>query len=106
MKSKAFWIIGLLLILGVTVAASKGSTGMARSDCPGTIVCPMTGERICKDRCPAVDPERANCPGKIVCPLDGELVCRDECPLGETSEAATPEEGDVPACCQTANQSQ
>ncbi len=26
--------------------------------------------------------ERPDCPGKIVCPLTGELVCRDRCPLG------------------------
>lgn len=27
----------------------KAST---RADCPGTIVCPLTGEEICKDQCP------------------------------------------------------
>jgi hypothetical protein len=26
--------------------------------------------------------ERPDCPGKIVCPLTGELVCADRCPLG------------------------
>ncbi len=26
--------------------------------------------------------ERADCPGKIVCPITGELVCIDECPAG------------------------
>lgn len=26
--------------------------------------------------------ERADCPGKIVCPLTGELVCIDRCPAG------------------------
>lgn len=25
--------------------------------------------------------ERQDCPGKIVCPLTGDLVCRDRCPL-------------------------
>ncbi len=24
----------------------------------------------------------ADCPGKVVCPLTGELVCKDRCPLG------------------------
>lgn len=28
------------------------------------------------------DAERLDCPGKIVCPLTGELVCEDRCPLG------------------------
>ncbi|MBI4576116.1 MAG: hypothetical protein HY722_07635 [Planctomycetes bacterium] len=25
---------------------------------------------------------RADCPGRIVCPLTGALVCADQCPLG------------------------
>lgn len=25
--------------------------------------------------------ERADCPGKIVCPLTGKLVCRNQCPV-------------------------
>ncbi len=47
--------------------------------------------------------ERADCPGKIVCPITGELVCKDRCPLGAedtdegVSEAATPAE--TPSCC-------
>lgn len=28
-----------------------------------------------------LDPDRPDCPGRIVCPLTGELVCRDRCPL-------------------------
>ena len=34
--------------------------------------------------------ERADCPGKIVCPLTGELVCIDQCPAGAgaTSDVA------------------
>lgn len=42
--------------------------------------------------------ERADCPGKIVCPLTGELVCEDRCPLGAQKAEAT-EETAVPACC-------
>ena len=26
--------------------------------------------------------DRADCPGKIVCPLTGDFVCKDRCPLG------------------------
>ena len=33
--------------------------------------------------------ERPDCPGKIICPLTGELVCKDRCPLGETEAALT-----------------
>ncbi len=34
---------------------------------------------------------RADCPGKVVCPLSGELVCRDRCPLdaADAPEAST-----------------
>ncbi len=31
---------------------------------------------------PLVDPTRPDCPGLIVCPLTGEPVCADRCPLG------------------------
>lgn len=36
--------------------------------------------------------ERPDCPGTVVCPITGELVCRDECPLAKTAGAtdATP----------------
>lgn len=27
-----------------------------------------------------VNGERADCPGKIVCPITGELICADQCP--------------------------
>lgn len=42
--------------------------------------------------------ERADCPGKIVCPLTGELVCKDRCPLG-TSKADAAEDMSIPVCC-------
>jgi hypothetical protein len=32
--------------------------------------------------------ERADCPGKIVCPITGELVCADRCPAGQRSAVA------------------
>ncbi|HYE60710.1 MAG TPA: hypothetical protein VD997_01830 [Phycisphaerales bacterium] len=28
----------------------------------------------------AVNDERPDCPGKIVCPLTGETICADQCP--------------------------
>jgi hypothetical protein len=31
--------------------------------------------------------ERPDCPGKIECPLTGDLVCRDRCPLGAGAPA-------------------
>lgn len=42
--------------------------------------------------------ERPGCPGRIVCPLTGEVVCRDRCPLGAT-EATADSESELPPCC-------
>jgi hypothetical protein len=41
--------------------------------------------------------QRADCPGQIVCPLTGELVCKDRCPLDSTAQASTPVK--AKACC-------
>jgi hypothetical protein len=95
---KGFWIAGLLLMLGVTVAAYGFSRAGERVDCPGTVLCPLTGEEVCKDQCPLTDASRADCPGKVECPLNGELVCRDKCPLGADSKTAETDE-ELPACC-------
>ncbi len=83
-----------------------------RSDCPGKVVCPLTGEEVCKDRCPLAakaqktDSTRADCPGQVECPLTGELVCLDRCPVteaaksAETKEALVSEEvAELPPCC-------
>lgn len=32
--------------------------------------------------------ERPDCPGKIVCPLTGEVICADQCPIGSESGSA------------------
>lgn len=98
MKSKALWATGLLFVLGVTVAAYGVTVGTTRSNCPGTVTCPITGEQVCKDQCPLIEANRADCPGKIECPLTGEFVCRDECPLSE-STTETKAGSDLPPCC-------
>ena len=33
--------------------------------------------------------DRPDCPGKIICPLTGDLVCKDRCPPGENEAART-----------------
>ncbi len=91
-----------LIGLGGLVLATVSAFGVAaasseRADCPGKIGCPLTGETICRDQCPTVDPNRPDCPGRIECPLTGELVCVDQCPLGADSPSA---ETVVPSCCQ------
>lgn len=49
-----------LAIAGVVGLLSAGTGWMAvsaadttRPDCPGKITCPLTGEQVCADRCPA-----------------------------------------------------
>ena len=89
-----------LLGLGGLALATAGAFGLAgsetdRADCPGKIVCPLTGVELCRDQCPTIDPGREDCPGRIECPLTGELVCVDQCPLDQ--DASIP--GDRPSCC-------
>lgn len=98
MKGKILWLSGLLLLLGVTVAAYGFPVGPSRSDCPGKFVCPLTGEEICQEQCPLIDASRSDCPGKVVCPLTGKLVCRDECPL-DTGKAEVQAESNLRPCC-------
>ena len=98
MKGNILWGSGLLLVLGVTVAAYGFTVGSAGSGCQGKVVCPITGEEVCKDQCPLIDANRSDCPGKIVCPLTGKLVCRDECPLG-ASKAKAAAESNLRPCC-------
>ena len=93
----------LLGLVALSLAALGGlglaSTSAGRADCPGRIICPVTGEMVCRDRCPAADPNRDECPGRIECPITGELVCRDLCPArGTVAESART--GSRPSCCQ------
>jgi hypothetical protein len=43
--------------------------------------------------------ERPDCPGKIVCPLTGKLVCKDRCPLSSDSATASKADTKVPCSC-------
>lgn len=105
-----FGVLALGLV-AATYPLATASSKAKRSDCPGKVVCPLTGEEVCKDRCPLAakaektDPTRADCPGQIECPLTGELVCRDQCPTTEaaksadTTALASEEEVELPPCC-------
>ena len=105
-------LLGLVALVGLVAAypLAKASSGAERIDCPGKVVCPLTGEEVCRDRCPVAakaektDPTRADCPGQVECPLTGELVCRDECPVSDASSptdttAIASEEAELPPCC-------
>ncbi len=88
-----------LLLAGSSLGAFALANGKtARADCPGKIVCPITGELVCRDQCPRVNPNRPDCPGQIACPETGELVCRDQCPAESTGQ-----EQNLPPCCAAKN---
>jgi hypothetical protein len=81
--SLLFAVVALVGLLAAYPLA--GGTKGERSDCPGKVVCPLTGEEVCKDQCLLAVKQavrsRADCPGQVECPLTGELVCRDKCPV-------------------------
>ena len=47
--NKIMWVAGTA---AVTAFAMSSSMSPERADCPGKIICPDTGELICKDQCP------------------------------------------------------
>lgn len=97
MRSKLLLTLAAVAMLGGAAYSTSLVTTGERSDCPGKIICPIDGEKVCKDRCPLLDPNRNDCPGKIEYPLTGELVCRDECPIDATTQAK--EDEIVRSCC-------
>ena len=50
------WTAAALLTAGTGIGAYAFAAGAEanRPECPGTIVCPLTGEIVCKDRCPVL----------------------------------------------------
>jgi len=93
MRKLAVVLSLIAIALGGVATYSLASATSEGSTCPGKVVCPITGDEVCKDNCPLVDADRADCPGKVECPLSGELVCSDECPLGLASAVGKP------SCC-------
>ncbi len=47
--------------------------------------------------------QRPDCPGKVVCPLTGDLVCADRCPLRTGMAMNNDQPSVVPACCRLRN---
>ena len=94
----------LMLVIAVSVGVVAAGVALAQSrgegaPCPGKIICLLTGEKVCLDKCPAVDRQRPDCPGRIVCPLTGKLVCKDRCALKKSVRAAAAPQAEVPPCC-------
>ncbi len=46
---------------------------------------------------------RPDCPGKVVCPLTGDLVCADRCPLRTDTTKNNDRPPVVPSCCRLRN---
>lgn len=62
MRKRIVWSAVALSVVGTGIVAYAlaGNANGGRPDCPGTIVCPLTGETVCRDRCPL----NAEQPGK------------------------------------------
>ncbi len=100
MMTKLLWSVALLVPVGLSALAVGSSNDTVQSVCPGKVACPLTGEDVCKDKCPLIDANRADCPGKVECPLTGELVCKDKCPLNsKESNVSTKADSDLLQCC-------
>lgn len=53
MTKKTLWMVALALVLSGAPGAYQLVSGSGqKADCPGKIVCALTGQPICKDRCP------------------------------------------------------
>lgn len=70
-------VAGIAAVGAGVAAYNSGSTRSERPDCPGKIICPITGELICIDQCPAQEqsvaaPEQAQAAGERCCCYDGE----------------------------------
>ena len=81
MLRRAFLSVAAAVALGGLVAYPLAFASGERTGCPGKIVCPINGDRVCRDKCPRVDPDRPDCPGQVECPVTGEVLCRDDCPV-------------------------
>ncbi len=100
MMTKLLWSVALLVPVGLSAVAVDNSQETTNGVCPGKVVCPLTGEEVCKDKCPLIDADRVDCPGKVECPLTGELVCKDKCPLNSSdANVSTKGDSDLPPCC-------
>ncbi len=45
-------LIGMFVACVAAAGLALAAGSNSRSDCPGQIICPLTGELVCKDRCP------------------------------------------------------
>ncbi len=56
MTKKGLLSLAIAVALGVSAAYPLAFASGGRSDCPGKIVCSITGELICSDQCPVGEP--------------------------------------------------
>ena len=95
LRLAALSLSSILVAAGIVFAQGQAE----RPDCPGKIVCPQTGDLVCRDKCPTIDPNRPDCPGRIICPLNGQRVCEDRCPLHASGTAVEAQRSKLPPCC-------
>ena len=66
MTKPMLWLASAALI-GSGALAYALVSGEKREDCPGKIICSVTGQEICKDRCPIVTKEERPSPVGTAC---------------------------------------
>ncbi len=66
LKLKTSVILGCVaagaVVITTTAYAVSLSPSSTRADCPGKVVCPLTGEPVCKDRCPLNEAQKEDKP--------------------------------------------
>lgn len=69
MRKSITWTATALVAAGTAIGAyALTRSGKAtRTDCPGTIACPITGETVCRDRCPLSGEQRETPSGSLGC---------------------------------------
>ncbi len=73
MKKTVLVMSAAAVVLCGALAYGVVGARSSRTDCPGTILCPLTGETICRDQCPL--PARSD--GPAACPAcEGAGVVR------------------------------
>jgi hypothetical protein len=84
---KMFTLTSLLGALALTLVAAAYPLATAviktgRIDCPGEVVCPLTGEEVCKDRCPLTTAKQT-----------------DPVEPADSAARGSEEEAGLPPCC-------
>lgn len=91
-------MIGLIALVGVVMSQSKGKA----STCYAGMTLPTPEQSLNPNDSITDDSYRANCPGKILCPVTGKIICKDRCPLNkEVKNTTSKSKSNLSSCCTT-----